>query len=70
MGNIPHCVCIEKRNQILLKSELDINNIEYMKERNQKFEKIESQNNETTLSPQYKFINPLPEIVIIKHKKL
>ena len=79
MGNIPYCICIEKRNQISIKSDLDMNNIENILNLdisvkgadNQQFEsgKIESENNKTTLSPQNKINNPLPKMVIIKYKK-
>ena len=79
MGNIPYCVCNEKRKQISIKSEFDLNKLENIldsginvkEEDNQQFEsgKMECENNKSTLSPQNKFINPLPEMVIIKYKK-
>ena len=80
MGNIPYCICIENRKQISIQSDLDMNNLDNIlnlhinvKEAdNQQFEsgKMECENNKTTLSPQNKFINPLPEMVIIKYKKV
>ena len=80
MGNIPYCICFEKRKQITIKSDLDMNNIENMLNigssvkgaDNHHFEngKMECENNKTTLSPQTRFNNPLPEMVIIKYKKL
>ncbi len=79
MGNIPFCNYYEKNKQIVIKSDLNIKGIENHLNINQKDtnnnniymnEKFEFDINQSTLSPQNKLINPLPEIVIIKYKKL
>ena len=79
MGNIPFCYCYEKNKQIVMNSDLYIKGIENHSNINKKDtnnnniyinEKFEFDINKSTLSPQNKLINPLPEIVIIKYKKL
>ena len=75
MGSIPYCTCFEKKSQIItVKSDIEVNNIEnfsncYSKEKRDTTNR-DYENNKITLSPQYNFINPLPKIVIIKHKNI
>ena len=78
MGGTPFCFCFEKRRSITINSELiikkydssnliNIKGIEYFVSNN----KLDSEIiNKTTLSKQVQFINPLPNIVILKHKNI
>ena len=81
MGSIPNCICYTNKKYVLIESDLyvDNNNMEvdsyiYNKEFGKmnisnSRDKMDSDINRTTLSPQNNFINPLPDIVIIKFKK-
>ena len=79
MGCIPYCNCYSKKKQVIIKSEIFIPKMEsnsniYNKELNKISysnvkEKIDSDLSKSTLSPEYNnFINPLPDIVVIKYK--
>ncbi len=80
MGCIPYSNCLPKKKQAIIKSEIFIPKIErnsniFNEELNKISysnikEKIDFDLNKSTLSPEYNnFINPLPDIVIIKYKK-
>ena len=75
MGNMPYCSCIEKRKSISINSDIIIkkyyNSNLTRKEKLGKYESnkiLDSEIDKNTFSPQHYFINPLPNIVIIKHK--
>ena len=81
MGSIPYCVCIKKRKNKLLESEIiikkydnytnDVNlSNEERKHHNYIIKNLDYDLNKSSLTPQNEFGNPLPNIVILKHKKL
>ena len=78
MGSIPNCCCVEKRKDVIKNSELIIKKYESCNlirlERANNSDTNKKLDNEiinkSTLSPQVPFINPLPNIVILKHKKI
>ena len=77
MGNMPNCTYFSKTKQIISKSEVIIKDFENIINLSKKEIKDKSNynidkkdENENTLSSQNYFINPLPEIVIVKFKKL
>ena len=78
MGSIPNCCCVEKRKDVIKNSELIIKKYESCNlirlERTNNSDTNKKLDNEiinkSTLSPQVPFINPLPNIVILKHKKI
>ena len=80
MGSSPLCFCEQRRNQLIIDSEIIFQNFEdYLESINKgKRESINSilnkkseiDNFKNTLSIKNDFINPLPDIVIIKHKNL
>ena len=80
MGNIPTCLCGQKRNQLIIDSEIIFQNFEDYIEHINKGKrdsqnsifnrKSETDNYKNTLSIRNNFINPLPEIVVIKRKNL
>ena len=78
MGNIPFCICIEKRkNKLLIESDIIIKKFENYsnlsneerKGHNYIIKKFDYELNKGSLTPQNDFVNPLPNIVILKHKK-
>ena len=80
MGSIPTCLCGQKRNQLIIDSEIIFQNFEDYIEHINKGKrdsqnsifnrKSETDNYKNTLSIRNDFINPLPEIVVIKRKNL
>ena len=80
MGNIPTCLCGQKRNQLIIDSEIIFQDFEDYIEHCNKGKrdsqnsilnrKSETDNYKNTLSIRNNFINPLPEIVVIKRKNL
>ena len=80
MGSIPTCLCGQKRNQLIIDSEIIFQNFEDYIEHINKGKrdsqnsifnrKSETDNYKNTLSIRNNFINPLPEIVVIKRKNL
>ena len=80
MGSIPTCFCGQKRNQLIIDSEIIYQNFEDYIEHSNKGKrdsqnsilnrKSETDNYKNTLSIRNDFINPLPEIVVIKRKNL
>ena len=80
MGSIPYCICIQKRENKLIESDIIINKYEdhtnyanlsneERKNHNYITKKLDYEFNESSLTPQNDIINPLPNIVILKHKK-
>ena len=80
MGSIPYCICIEKRKNKLLESEIIIKKFdnytndanlsnEERKDHNYIIKNLDYDINKGSLTPQNDFDNPLPNIVILKHKK-
>ena len=78
MGSIPNCCCAEKRKNVIKNSELIIKKYESCNllkleslDNSYSNKKLDNEIiNKSTLSPQVPFINPLPNIVILKHKKI
>ncbi len=79
MGNMPLCFCIGKRKNLSINSDFIIKKYDNStsklidkekQDKNESNKKNDNEVNRSTLSPQTKFNNPLPNIVIIKHKKL
>ena len=78
MGSIPYCCCAEKRKNVIKNSELIIKKYEscnLLKQERLDYsdsnKKLDNEIiNKSTLSRQMTFINPLPNIVILKHKKI
>ena len=80
MGSSPLCFCEQRRNQLIIDSEIIFQDIEdYLKHINKSKgdslssilnRKSEIENYKNTLLIKTGFINPLPDIVIIKHKNL
>ena len=79
MGSISYCICIEEKTKKLSESEIIIKKFEkYTNDANLSNEEIKDNNhikkfdydvNNNSLTPQNDFNNPLPNIVILKHKK-
>ena len=77
MGSTPFC-CVQKRNQLIIDSEIIFQDIEdYLKSFNKLKigsqnpilnKKSELDNYKNTLSIKNDFINPLPDIVVIRRK--
>ena len=76
MGSMPYCLCDTNKKYTTIESDLFVEQIEddsyiFDKEMN----KMNNSNSKIdlgmhkTLSPQNNFINPLPDIVVIKYKK-
>ena len=80
MGNVPFCFNCEQKKQIIKDSEIIIDdsnefaNIKYKEiKASQDFilnKKLDLDTNKNTLSPQIDFINPLPNIVILKPRRI
>ena len=81
MGNMPHFNCCNGKNkQIIIQSDLEIqgfenhSNINSKETNNNRYLYInDKENNDIlrkSLSPENRFINPLPDIVCIKYKKI
>lgn len=80
MGSTPSCLCFQKKNQLIIDSEIIFQNFEdYMENINKEKrdsrnsiinKKSEIDNYKNTLSIRNDFINPLPEIVVIRYKNL
>ena len=80
MGNVPYCFDYEQRRQILKNSEViidDSNEFSNLKDKeikpSQDFilnKKLDLDTNKNTSSPQIDFINPLPNIVILKPRRI
>ena len=80
MGSIPTCLYGQKRNQLIIDSEIIFQDFEDYIEHCNKGKrdsqnsilnrKSETDNYKNTLSIRNDFINPLPEFVIIKRKNL
>ena len=80
MGSIPLCFCVQRKKQLIINSEVIFQDFENYNESNIKGKreslnsllnrKSEIDNYKNTLSIKKDFINPLPDIVIIKHKNL
>ena len=84
MGNSFCCISFEQKEKLIIKSEIKFNNkeiitklnnkeIKYVQNSNTNKNKENDNNKSTTFSPKndkiFGFINPLPDIVIIKPKK-
>ena len=79
MGNSYCCIASEKGQQFIIQSEYMVESIENINEKELNYNNLNLKNDcyrkktTSTLSPQMKednvFINPLPEIVIIKRNK-
>ena len=77
MGSIPYCICIENRKNKLLESDIIINKFENYsnlsneerKSHNFIVKNLDNEFNKSTLNPQNDLVNPLPNIVVLKHKK-
>ena len=81
MGNVPYCFNCEQEKQLIKGSEViidddsnEFSNLKYKEiKSNQDFilnRKLELDTNKNTLSPQIDFINPLPNIVILKPRRI
>ena len=80
MGSNPYCFCVQKKNQLIIDSEIIFQNFEDYLEHSNKDKresqnsiinrKTEIENSKNTLSIRNDFINPLPEIVVIRRKNL
>ena len=82
MGSTPFCFCSENKNcinaisDVIIKqndNDLNLNYKERTEKENYNINKISDYDNNrsnSTFSPPGKFINPLPDIVVLKYKKL
>ena len=80
MGNVPYCFNCEQKKQIIKDSEIiiddsnEFSNIKYREiKTSQDFilnKKLDLDTNKNSLSPQIDFINPLPNIVILKPRRI
>ena len=79
MGNSYCCIASEKGQQFIIQSEYMVERIENINEKELNYNNLNLKNDcyrkktTSTVSPQMKedndFINPLPDLVIIKRKK-
>ena len=80
MGSVPYCFSVEQKKQIIKDSEVviddsnEFSNIKYKEiKTSQDFilnKKLDLETNKNSLSPQIDFINPLPNIVIVKPRRI
>ena len=80
MGNVPYCFNCEQKKQIIKDSEIIIDdsnefaNIKYKEiKASQDFilnKKLDLDTNKNTFSPKIDFVNPLPNIVILKPRRI
>ena len=79
MGSIPYCICIEKRSNKLLESDIIIKKYENYtnydnlsneerKVHNYINKKFGYEPSKSSLARKNDFVNPLPNIVILKYK--
>ena len=79
MGSIPYCICIEKRSNKLLESDIIIKKYEHYtnydnlsneerKVHNYINKKLGYEPSKSSFARKNDFVNPLPNIVILKYK--